>query len=186
MTDSDHPITVGQKDSTQFFALLFGVSIDALLIFTGVALLAAAHTVTVSGVIGVILLIVLLGSLSTWFFWRLARMRLEISKEGIVDIGLLGRRFVPKDLVRRVDVVDGRSLRRPRGGGEDPIIYLPVIRTGVSPGEIPVLQLAADNRKGAEVNADSLRRLLDRASRTSAPLDTSGRPATSWEDEDGR
>ena len=115
MTDSDHPITVGQKDSAQFFALLFGVSIDALLIFTGVALLTAAHTVTVLGVIGVILLIVLLVSLSTIFFWRLARMRLEISKDGIVDVGMMARRFVPADRVLRVDVVDGRSLRRPRG-----------------------------------------------------------------------
>ena len=186
MTDSDQPMTVGQKDSTKTVALVFGVSIDAMLIVTAFALLADANTVTVSVVLGVVLLIVVLGTLSTWFFWRLARIRLEISEDGIIDIGLLGRRFVPTDQIRRVDVVDGRSLRRPRTGGDDQILYLPVVRTGVSPGEIPVLQLAADNVKDAEVNADSLRWLLDRANCKSAPLDTTGRPAISWEDDGKR
>lgn len=183
MTDRDQPITLGQKDSVKVTGLMLAGMADTLLVILGIVGIGAARPASVAAVAGIIVLVILTGSAVSWFMWRMTRIRLEISESGITQVNLVFKQHFSMSNVRRVDAVDGASLR-PRIVGLDGVrVYLPVVRLNVSPGDLPVRQLAGYTMKDAEVNADSLRWMLDRAGRATGPLDPTARPAIPWHDD---
>ena len=179
MTNRAEPITIDHRDSVVVTGFLIGLGIDILLAALAVCAVRSVRTFDVRVPL-IIAVAVAVGAGTTWLFWRFIRSRLEISEAGIVVIGVTGRQVIPIEAVMRVEAVDGATLR-PRIVGEDGAsIYLPVLTLRVSPGKLPVRQLASDSRKRAEENADRLCWSLGRAARTSTPIDASGKLPITW------
>ena len=178
MTSRNQPIIIGQKDSARFVGIALAIGIDVLIVGLGVAGIKSSHPATPARVISIIILAALLGTAASWYLWRVTRVRLEFSEDGVAAIGVVSVTRYPLSAVRRVDTVDGRTLRPRITDGEGGAIQLPVIRLNVAPGDLPVPQLATHDRRTAEQNADSVRWCLDRVARQARTSDPSG--VISW------
>ena len=96
----------------------------------------------------------------TWYFWRLAHIRIEITPTEVVEIGVLHvrRRVARADIlgveVARVSDVPGLS-----GSNTDYITWIPVLRTSIA-ADLPVGSMVSPSPADAEMKADTLRRML--------------------------
>ena len=185
MTHQDQPMVVGIRDSQMILLLAFGVAIDIGLVAAGISLVTNSRRLSGLGVFGVVVLIAIVGVGWSWFIWRLARVRVEISSDQVVEVGVVRRRSIPMSDVLRIEVVDGGSLQKPIRGEDGARLYVPVIRTRVTQDELPVRQLADMSRKVAGTNGDSLRWYFDRANRQRTSPDPSTDPGIVWPDENG-
>lgn len=170
MTDRDQPITIGKKATARFAAIFVALSIDVLFVALAVSGIRSAHPATPARVLSLLILATVLGAATSWFLWRVSRVRLEVSEDGVAAIGVFSVTRFPLSAVRRVDAVDGRTLRPRITDGEGDALHLPVIRLNVAPGDLPVRQLATLDPRIAEQNADSVRWCLERAARPKSSL----------------
>jgi hypothetical protein len=162
MTKRTAPVIIGQQNYLRIYAIVFGVGVDGFLAITAIDLVTDAQTAVPARTVAVFAMTLLVGSAVTWFCWRVLRMRLEISEDGIVAVEMWSTHSIPLHAVRRIDAVDGGTLRPKIARDEDKPLYLPVLRLSVSPGDLPVRGMAANSPQEAAANAESLRRTLAR------------------------